>query len=191
MTARSFRGGVAPLPSSPTIHLGSRHGVGAGMRLHSTASGPASGANPFAVNDMLAFPFMLSAPSTSINKAFWVNGTAAGGNSSVAIYDADFVMLAQSASTGGSGASVPQSVACTAKLGPGTYYCALAHDSTTSGRFFRWTVATTGAGFWMLAGCWKQSSVTVGALPNPATPVACTDVGFPLFGLITRTVFDV
>ena len=35
------------------------------------------------------------------------------------------------------------------------------------------------------------TSITVGSLPNPATPVACTAISFPLFGLITRTGFDV
>lgn len=189
MTDKSYRGGQIPLPTAPVITFGSRHSLGATIRCTGIAT-PASGANPFAANDMLAFPFVLNDP-TSINKVFWVNGSTASSNCSVAIYDADYVKLGETASTAQSGASVPQSVSLARKLNPGLYYLALAHDSATTNRLFRWSINTHGAGMWKMAGCWRQASVTLGTLPNPAVPVACNNIAFPVFGLITRTVFDV
>jgi hypothetical protein len=139
---------------------------------------------------MLAFPFVLDV-ATSVNKMFWNNGSSVGGNYSTAIYDADFALLAQTASTAGAGsASVPQVVTLAARLGPGLYYAVLAHDSATTNRLMRWSIATLGAGYWKMAGCWRQASITLGALPATATPVACNNIAFPVFGLITRTVFD-
>lgn len=190
MTDRAVRGGVAALPTSPIITPISRHSLG-GALVKAGAGTVASGANPFASNEMLAFPFVLTAPITTVNKVFWLNGSAAGGNLSAAIYNADFTLLVQIASTGGASNSVPQVVSLAAKLAPGLYYAALASDNGTTNRLGRWSLATTGAGFWKMAGCWRQASITVGSLPATATPVACSNIAFPLFGLITRTVFDV
>lgn len=179
---------IRDLPPPPVITIASRPAVGPGLgRINSGLA--ASGANPFAIGDMLAFSFVITAPTPiAVVKAFWCNGTAAGGNYATAIYDADFVKIVQSASTGGSGNSVPQSVAMAAKIPAGLYYAALASDSATTQRLFRWSAS---APQWKAFGCWRQASVTLATLPNPATPVACTNVGFPVFGLITRTVFDV
>lgn len=189
MTERSIYGGLGPLPTAPVITLASRHSAGAAVRF-SGAGGAASGANPFAANEMLAFPFTLTAP-TLMNKVFWVNGSSVANNCSVGLYNADFELLAETASTGLSGASVPQVVTLTRRLSPGLYYLALAHNSATTNRLFRWSFATLGDEMWRILGCWRQASITLGALPATATPVACNNVGFPLFGLITRTVFDV
>jgi hypothetical protein len=192
MTERAARGGVAFLPTAPTITLASRHSAGMMTRLANLGV-VASGVSPWsaAANDLLAFPFTLTAPVTNINKVFWVNGTAAGGNTSIGIYDANYVLLAETASTAGSGNSLPQVVSLPLRLGPGLYYCAIAHNATTTNRFYRWSLATVGNGFLKAMGCWRQASVTVGALPATATPTVCTNIAFPLFGTINRTVFDV
>jgi hypothetical protein len=184
---------VANLPTEMVITIASRTGAGGAM-VRIGPGAPASGASPFTANDMLGFAFRLTAPSTPIYKGFWLNGSAAGGNTAVAIYDAAFTKLVQTASTAGSGNSVPQSVAWsggTIKLGPGLYYAVLAHDSATTNRFFRWSIATTGAAYWKALGCFRQASITVGSLPATATPVVCNNVAFPVFGLITRSGFDV
>lgn len=189
MTSLGVTSGAQALLTAPVISPASRHSMTAGMSLVALST-VGSGTNPFSANEMLAFPFVLNA-DTSVNKVFWLNGSAASSNCSVAIYNADFVLLGQTASTAQSGASVPQSVSLACKLSPGLYYAALAHDSATTNRLFRWSQATTGVGVWKMAGCWRQASITLGSLPSTATPVAYTSVGFPVFGLITRTVFDV
>lgn len=181
---------VAIMPSPYVITMHGRCSAGAAIaRTGTTIS--ASGTNPFNANEQLAFPFQLDCPTT-IYKAAWMNGSAAGGNFSVAVYDADFKLLAQTASTAGSGNSVPQVAALTStvKLPPGLYYAALAHDSTTNNRVHRWTVTNVGTLMWNGMGCWREGSVTVGSQPATATPVACTNVGFPHFGLITRSGYD-
>lgn len=179
---------VRDLPAPPVITIASRVSVGAALGKFG-APQPASGGSPFAANDMNAFPFILTAP-TKIEKAFWVNGSAAGSNYASAIYDADYNKLIQSASTGGTGNSVPQAVAMAIKLPAGLYYCALATDASVTDRLFRWVLATTGPGFFKMFGCWRQASVTLATLPNPATPVAINLAAYGLHGLITRSVFD-
>lgn len=191
MTDRSPRGGISPLPSWPIITLERvNHSVGADGVIWISTVAAASGASPFdAANEMLAFPFVLW-QTTPMNKVWVYNGSSPGDNFSIGLYDADFKLLAETASTGGSGASDAQTVTLQRKLSAGLYYLALAADNATTNRYFRWTVATLGASYWKMFGCWKQASITLGALPNPATPVACTNIAFPYFGLITRTVFD-
>lgn len=190
MTDRLVQGGYVPMPTSPVILISGRNAVGGGMRVANMGS-PSSGGNPFAANEMLAFPFVLTAPITNVNKGFVLNGSSTGANFSLAIYDADFNMINQTGSTAQSGASVPQSVSLATRLRPGLYYVAMAASDATTGRWFRWSQATVG-NHWMKAlGCWKQASITVGSLPATATPEALTNIAFPVFGLITRTVFDV
>lgn len=190
MTERDPRGGIAYMPTAPVITIGSRHSLGQSTRM-SASGAAASGATTFAANDLLAFPFTLTAPITNIYKAFWLNGSVPAGNFSVGVYDADYVLLGQTASTAAGTASLPSAVTLALKLRPGLYYCGLAHSTTGTNEVFRFTVTTLGAGFWKMFGCWKQASVTLATLPNPATPAAYSNVGFPIFGLITRTVFDV
>lgn len=191
MTDRSPRTGTIPLPSRPIITMErGDHSIGADGLSGLGSASAASGASPFnAANEMVAFPFVLWKP-TEIFKGFVYNGSSAGGNFSLAIYDADFNVCAQTASTGGTGASAPQTVSLPAKLAAGSYYVAMAADNNTTNRYFRWTIATVGAGLWKMCGCWRQASITVGSLPSTATPVAYTNVAFPLFGLITRSNFD-
>lgn len=187
----SDRGNRPPgaLPSPPVIMFASRNAAGASIRPQMSVA-PGSGSGPFSVaNEVQSFPFVLSAPSTSINKGFWLNGSSAGSTSSISIWDADFNKIIESATATGSGNSVPQMVALAVKLPPGLYYCGLAHNSTTTNHFFRWQGSFTGN--WAMMGCWKQGSITVGSLPATATPTAPTAGTWGVFGLTTRTVFDV
>jgi hypothetical protein len=182
---------VGPLPTPPVITMGSRNSV-AGCTTRPNQTVPASGTNPFnAANEMVAYPFCIT-DTVTVYKGFWVNGSSIGGNSSLAIYNSENVQLVQSASTLNAGASSPQSVAMQVSLSPGVYFAAMASNTgTTTNRYFRWSIATTGAVFWRAYGCWRQAGITLGSLPATATPVGYTNIAMPIFGLITRSNFDV
>ena len=186
--------GVQNLPSPPTITPASRLAIGHAMVRISNSSA-ASGASPWsdAANSLLAFPFVLEAPRTTFYKGFWLNGSSAGGNSEVGIWDADYNKITTTGSVLGSGNSVPQAaaLAATVTLPPGLYYAGMAHSATTTNQVFRWSFATLGTAMWMGCGMWKQAGITLGSLAATATPGDLTNVAFPVFGLITRSVFDV
>jgi hypothetical protein len=187
--------GVRPTPSPPTITIASRLSLGAGVATAVGNTAAASGASPWsdAANALLAFPFVLEAPTT-FYKGFWGNGASVGGNSEVALYDEAFALIATTGSVLGSGASLPQAAAftgsATPRMPPGLYYGAMAHNATTTGQIWRWASGTVAA-VWQSLGCWRQAAVTLGSLPATATPGDITNVAFPLFGFITRSVFDV
>lgn len=186
--------GTAPLPSPPTIHFGSRIAAGGYALARSGAGAPASGVSPWsdAANTVIAFPFTLEA-TTTFYKGFAVTGSAAGSNFNIGLYDENYALLASTGSvSGGAVASVPVVGALTAtvRLPPGLYYAGMLSNATTTNRWHRWSVATLGTGFWMGCGCWKYAD-DVTTLDATATPADLTNVAFPLFGLITRSVFDV
>lgn len=188
--------GPGPLPSPPIITPASRCSLGGGLaRLGLTQ--PASGTSPWsdAASGLLAFPFVLEAP-TRINKFFWINGSAAGGNTDMCVYEGETFTKVGTAtgSVAGSGNSIPQVAAPASggfNLPPGLYYCAITHSATTTNQMNRWTIATLGIGFWMGLGYWKMASQAVGSTPATATPGDITNVAFPYCGIITRTAFDV
>lgn len=153
---------------------------------------PATGTSPWsdAADTVLAFPFILEAPQTRIYKGFWLNGSNAGGNSDIAIYDESYNLLTSAGSIAGSGNDAPQIVTLGISpiiLPPGVYYAGMSHSATTTNQVCRWSGYMS---IWQLGGCWKFSD-------NPpissatATPADLTNNGFPVFGLITRSVFDV
>ncbi len=183
--------GIRNLASPPIITLASRCSAGGAIsRLGLGAA--ASGASPWsdAANCLLAFPFVIESPTT-FYKGMWVNGGSVGGNSEVGLWDASFNKIVTTGSIAGSGASVPQSTALssTVTMPPGLYYAGMAHDATTTGQLIRWSVATIGIALFQGLGCWRQSGITLGSLGATATPGDLTNVAFPVFGLITRTVF--
>ncbi len=184
---------IRPLASAPVITLASRHAMGGNVR-YAAAGAPASGVSPWsdAANCLLAFPFTIEAPTT-FYKGFWVNGSSAGGNSEVGIWDVNYNKITTTGSQAESGNSVPQAfaLAATIILPPGRYYAGMAHSATTTNQVFRWSVATTGISLWQAMGCWRQSGITLGSLAATATPGDMSNIAFPLFGLITRTFFDV
>lgn len=181
-----------PLPSPPVITLGCRLGIPSMRSMVNT--GATSGASPWsdAANCLLAFPFVLEAPTTTFYKGFWCNGSAAGSNAEVGIWNEAYEKITTTGSVGGSGNNVPQSaaLASTVTLPPGLYYAGMASNSTTTNRYMRWSV-TGNLRFMTLLGCWRQSGITLGSLAATATPGALTNAGWPLFGLITRSGFDV
>lgn len=185
--------GLRPLPTPPIFTITSRCSLG-GAVSRTGAGAAASGVSPWsdAANCLLVFPFVLEIP-TQFFKGFWVNGSAAGGNTEVGIWDEGFNKLVTTGSVLGTGNSVPQSNAFASSvqpiLPPGLFYAGIAHSATTTNQLFRWSVGTAG-NFWQAMGCWKQAGITLGSLAATATPGDMTNAGFPLFGLITRSVFD-
>jgi hypothetical protein len=190
--ARPF--GTAPLPSPPVISIVSRGAPGAAVQRLVNANA-ASGVSPWsdAADTVLAFPFVIEAPTT-FYKVFWVNGSAAGGNSDVAIYDENYnLIVGTGAATAGSGNSVPQVVALTATttLPPGRYYAGMTHSATTTNQIFRFPNASNMAlAMWQALGCWKFTD-NAPISSATATPADYSNSAFPWFGLITRSVFDV
>jgi hypothetical protein len=187
--------GLRALPTPPMVTFASRCSLG---MVRSISGAAATGVSPWsnAANALLAFPFVLEAPTT-FYRGFWVNGSAAGGNSEVGIWDEDYNKICTTGSVAGSGNSVPQSTAFTGGvfgsygLPPGLYYAGMAHDATTTNQLFRWSVATHGAAAWQAEGCWREAGVTLGSLAATATPGDMTNIAFPLFGLITRADYTV
>lgn len=183
--------GLRPLPSPPIITIGSRLSIGGILRGFTGGVVPASGVSPWsdAANCLLAHPFVLEDHRTTFYKAFWWNGSAAGGNSEVGIWDAAYNKIVTTGAVAGSGNSVPQVADLTdTTLPPGLYYAGMAHSATTTNQITRWAAT---ASQWQSLGCWRQSGITLGSLAATATPGDMTNVGFPSFGLITRSVFDV
>lgn len=183
------------LPTPPVISPQSR--LSLGMALRGIGGVPASGASPWsdAANSLLAVPFVLEAAETTFYKAWWLNGGTVGNNTEAGIWDANYNKIVTTGSVANAGtASLPQAAAfassATPTLPPGLYYMGIAHDSTTTGHFFRWSVATVGTALWQGLGCWKQAAITLGSLAATATPASLTNVALPTFGLITRSVFD-
>lgn len=188
--SRPIGAGFGALQSPPVITLASRCAWARGAF---AAGSAASGISPWsdAANSILAFPFVIEC-QTTFYKGFWVNGSAAGGNSEVGIWDDAFNKIVTTGSIVGTGNSVPQAADITdTTLPPGLYYAGMAHNATTTNQLFRWSVATIGIALWMSIGCWKQGGITLGSLGATATPADLSNVAFPVFGLITRSVFDV
>lgn len=188
--------GLRPRPAPPIIHAGSQCALGA-MAVGAAQTGAlVSGASPWsdAADFILCYPFVLDAP-TPVYKVWWWNGSSVGSNYDIAIYDEGYNFIASTgASTAGSGsAGLPQAVALSATvvLSPGRYYCGMVCNATTTNRVTRWSITTYGAGFWMAAGCFKSNATDTPPIASSAiTPADYTNVAFPVFGLITRTGFD-
>ncbi len=185
--------GSQPMPTPPTITLASRCACGPTMRLLGI-SAPATGLSPWSdgADTVLAFPFVIEAPTT-FYKVFWVNGSAAGNATDVGIYDASAnFIVGTGAATTGSGTSVPQivSLSATTILPPGLYYCGITHGATTTNQFTRWAAAQIS--HLKFLGCWKSSATDAAPLNTASlTMAALSNVAMPLYGLITRSVFDV
>jgi hypothetical protein len=151
-----------------------------------------TGASPWsdAANTLLAFPFVIEA-QTTFYKGFAVTGTSPGSNFEVGILDENYNKIVSSGTiSGGAVASVPVMADFTdTTLPAGLYYAGMSCDATTTGRWFRCSL--TNAADFQSFGCWKQAAAGPGSFPTTATPADLTNVAFPLFGLITRSVFDV
>lgn len=129
-------------------------------------------------------PFTLYQASV-VYEWFWANGAlTTAHNVDFGIYDTAFNRLTSLGSTAGgttATAFVNTSTFTDYTLGAGTYYMAMADDSTRNIR-----CSADVAGLYQAAGVVEQT--TAFPLPNPASPVAYTRAFLPNFGMNLRNV---
>lgn len=138
-----------------------------------------------AANRAIFYPFRVNSTIT-ITNFFWINGTIAGDNIDVGVYDAQGNRIVSIGSTVTSGTSVLQSVSVAATtIQRGLYYLAIAHSGTTT---VAWgSTITTPMG--RLMGIYRMNT----ALPLPsaatftvagANEVVLSSVGLTATGLV-------
>lgn len=174
--------GHNPIPTH--ISNFSRWGAVWDLRGYFGGINPASGAYS-AANRAMYFPLILPWPFT-VRRLFWGNGSAAGGNWDIGLYNPAGTRLVSSGSTVGAGASTIQFVTPAALpllLSAGRYYLALVHDAVTANHI--WGLSVTSAFRARQAGIVEEAA----ALPLPAsmTPATATNVVIPLCGVTSRT----
>ncbi len=155
-----------------------------GLSLSSIGSVAASASTLWTTaNSAVYIPLYLPFPYP-VNRVFWQNGSAAGGNWDFGIYTIGGARLFSTGSTAGSGNSAPQFVTPGTPfiLAPGRYFIALNHSATTANHSFGFTVTTSQA---RLCGIYSQAVGAI-ALPQPATFATATTTHVPVCG-ITRT----
>lgn len=128
-------------------------------------------------NRAVYMPITIPFPYT-INRMFWQNGSAAGGNHYVGIYGFDGAYIWRGTAAG-TGNSLPQFVTPTApvQISPGTYYLGYSHDSTTANRCYGITTTAIGK---RLAGIQEATVNLPTSRPTFATP---TMTVLPMIGL--------
>lgn len=121
-------------------------------------------------NTAVAYPFYVWEPTT-VYKMGWVNGSAAGGNTDVAIYNSAWSRLTSAGSTAGSGNSVPQWVnTADVNLDPGTlYYAAVNHSAVTANQLAGLGDTSSRLRWQLMCGI-KVQAVGATALPATFTP---------------------
>jgi hypothetical protein len=142
-------------------------------------------------NDAVYIPFRITNWMT-ITRATWENGATVAGNVSVAIYNAEFKQVKDSAGNAAqvnaamAGASAQQVLAFAASvvLPPGLYYLGFSSNSATAtlGVY----TAVSAAGILRAMGVFFQA--TAYPLPDPATPVAMTKLVIPSVAIVTNPV---
>lgn len=126
-------------------------------------------------NTAVAYPFWVYEPCT-VYKIGWHNGSSAGGNTDVGIYDASWNLLVSTGSTLRTGNSLAQWVDTTnTNLSPNvTYYIAINHSQTNANNVNGYPAAANTTNHLTLCGV-KEMAVGATALPatfTPATPTA-------------------
>lgn len=164
------------------INCTSRFMAGHDLRANNAAFTTGVGAWGTA-NLALYIPIHLPFPY-ELRRMFWVNGSAAGGNWDIGIYNSDGKRLYSAGSTAGSGNSIPQYVTLGTPiiLKPDNYYLGINHSAVTANQII---TSTTTAPTARLAGLLQEALGSV-ALPASMTGVAVTTTIYPLCGF-TRT----
>lgn len=141
-------------------------------------------------NDPWAFPFRLSETVTLL-ELLVMNGSAAGGNFDMGVYDSAFAAVVRAGSTAGSGNSAWQvvNVTDTVLLGGKLYYLVLVRDNATANRQRSFSGALT-AGQNALAGTF-DSATDAFPLPDPLTNMAAaaTITQIPVMGFTCKAAF--
>jgi hypothetical protein len=139
-------------------------------------------------NDPVAIPFVLATPEVVTHLSI-ANGSAAGENFDIGIYDQNWARKISAGSTLSTGASQWQQVDVTdTPLQPGRYYLVTVRDNVTANRGF--FISATTAAVLSLFGV-KDSSTDAFPLPDPLTNmVACaTATRLPLCSVGLRATY--
>lgn len=113
-------------------------------------------------------------------RLFWVNGSTAGGNSDIGIYNEEGTRIISSGTTVNAGAGLPQYVTATILLNPGQYYVGYVMSITTASRVHAFTIASAAKA--RQAG-YLQETLGANTLPATMTPVAFAQTVIELCGL--------
>lgn len=142
----------------------------------------------FSANDPCAMSFCLPRGGT-VDQLGWVNGSAAGGNHDIGIYDLAWNRLVSSGSTVGTGNSVWQWVdVADTTLQPGRYYLAISRDNATANRVTYYIHAQQTYVVEFMGG-WTTATDSF-PLPNPlAGMVASTLTLVPVMAIGLRDPF--
>jgi hypothetical protein len=139
---------------------------------------PASGA--WTANTAIYIPLFLPW-SYSVQRVFWGNGTAAGGNTDVGIYNlAGTTKLGSIGTTAVTGNTTIQYAALSVSLTQGMYWLAYAHDSATASQVFAAPLTAING---RMLGYLQQAVYPLG---STMTTAAYAALGLPLVG-ITNT----
>lgn len=155
------------------------------VRQNSAAIGSASGAW-FSANDPILIPFRTGYDCV-VDQLGWFNGSAAGSNFDVGIYNTALTRLVSTGNNAGSGNSSWQFVNVTnTALPAGKYYLAMAVNATTANRIRNWNILAL-ANLTAFAGV-MTSATDAFPLPDPITNlVASTATLIPVCGISMRT----
>lgn len=136
----------------------------------------------FSANDPLAVGFVLREAAT-IQRLGTINGSAAGDNWDVGVYDLSWNRLISTGSTTGVGNSAAQYVDVTdTPLMPGRYWAVMARDTITANRQMFASTGTTTIPPLEMCGIF-DSATDAFPLPNPLTNMALVTVAtrIPIF----------
>jgi hypothetical protein len=164
-----------------TINPVSEHALGS--RAARAIAMPSAASITWVANLAVFIPFGVSQPFL-VREVFWMNGSTAGTNIDVGLYDTAGNRLASLGSTAqGTASAVVTSTTWTDyTLAPGDYYLAFATSGTTNVPGGWATTANIAAGLGI------GQMATAFALPNPATIVPLTNAVVPYVGLNGYTV---
>lgn len=142
------------------------------------------------INDPVAVPFRLS-QAAIVDQLGWCNGSAAGGNFDLGVYDSAWARLVSTGSTASASNNVWQfvDVAATSLLPNVTYYLAMSSNNTTANRLRYHTLGNTIPAA-ALIGVF-DSSTDAFPLPNPLTNMAAATVNsfIPVTAIALRAPF--
>lgn len=143
-----------------------------------------------AANDPYAFPFRMSEPVT-VRELMVYNGSSAGGNVDMGIYNTSWARLVSAGTTGGTGNSLWQimNVTDTPLEENRTYYLVLVRDNATANRQRSFSGSLTVSQN-ALAGV-QDSTTDAFPLPDPLTnmALAAAITQIPVMGFSCRVLF--
>lgn len=126
-----------------------------------------------------------------VQKLFVLNGSSAGGNVDIGIYDETWARIVSTGSTVGTGNNITQSIDVTdTALSPGKkYFLVISRDNTTANRQRTYSFAGTADSLAMVGV--QDSSTNAFPLPDPLTNMgaAATITVIPLAGIEGRAIF--